>query len=310
MTITFIHNNKAFLPEVHAYARLFGSLGINCQTALPQDVEKIDTDVEWHFIGLDTGKPKGRIKIHEYASGSIGPLRAFKNLSKKLLNVKPDFRLFLNPYVKKRFGFDDGIPFGYRDMGINTDWMAPTGSFPGSYQYDFVYIGDLSPARRPEGLLDVFTHTSLKDKTLLVISSNYSHLQTKYRHYSNIIFKGPCEHSVIRSMLLEARYGINYIIDKEPFSRQTSTKFLEYAACGLPVISTQYTWIEEFSLKYGGQYFYLNNNMSNFTWEAVQAFTFSPPDLSGWTWEKQIKASGVLEFLDSKFTDSSVSLLF
>lgn len=300
MTITFFHGRKAFLPEVDAYSKLFGSMGIICKTALPEEIDRTDTDVEWHFMGIDTHKAKkGRVKIHEYLSGSTAPLRTIRDFSKKILNVKPDFRLFLNQYVHKRFAFSDNIPFGYRDMGVKAEWLAPNGKTPVAFKYDFVYLGDVSPARHPEKLLDVFAKSSMMDRTLLIISDNYSGLQASYRDYRNIIFKGPYEHSVIRSMLPEAQYGINYIIDKEPFNCQTSTKLLEYAACGLPVVSTQYKWIEEFESKYGGQYYYLNHDLSNFIWEDIEKFNFSSPDLSDWTWEKQIRASGVLEFLNS-----------
>ena len=300
MTICFFHNQKAFLPEIGAYRQLFEPKGITCKTALPQEADRMDTDVEWHFMGTDTHKQKeGRIKIHEYGSGSIAPFRTWKDFGKKLLNVKPDFRLFLNQYVNERFAFNDGVPFGYRDMGVGAEWLVQTGPPPAVYKYDFVYTGDLSSAREPEKLLNVFTNF-MKDKTLLVISNQYARLQALYRSSANIIFKGPYEHPVIRSMLPEARYGINYIVDKEPFNRQTSTKFLEYAACGLPVVSTQYRWIEEFRSTCGGRYYYLNQDLSNFRWHDIENFNFSPPDLSGWTWEKQIERSGVLEFLFSR----------
>ncbi|MBE7169530.1 MAG: glycosyltransferase [Williamsia sp.] len=301
MIITFIHSQKAFLPEVGAYIKLFESIGIKCKTAAPHEVIRADTDVEWHFMGTDIRKAKeGRIKIHEYASGSIGRLGNFKDFSKKILNVKPDFRLFLNPYVNNRFKFKDNIPFGYRDMGVNADWLTQANHSKTNCKFDFVYIGDLSPARQPENLLNVFTKSPMKEKTLLIISSNYAHFQTAYFQFKNIVFKGPYNHSDIPSILSEACYGINYIIDEEPFNQQTSTKFLEYAACGLPIVSTKYKWIDEFRSKYGGNYYYLKPDLSNFAWDPIVNFTFSKPDLTNWMWEKQIKSSGIIQFLDSK----------
>ncbi|MBE7173921.1 MAG: glycosyltransferase [Williamsia sp.] len=301
MTITFIHSQKAFLPEIDAYSRLFSSMGFSCQTALPEEADRIDTGVEWHFMGTDTRKAReGRLKIHEYASGSVGALGPLKDFGKRILNAKPDFRLFLNPYVRKRLGFKDNIPFGYRDMGVDAGWFTQTNHSTASRTFDFIYIGDLSPARHPEDLLNVFTKNSMKEKTLFIISNHYARLQTLYHNFKNIVFRGPCEHAAIRSMLQEARYGINYIIDKEPFNQQTSTKLLEYAACGLPIISTKYKWMEEFREKWGGQYYYLNPDLSNFTWEQIENFDFIGPDLSDWTWEKQIRNSGIVEFLHAR----------
>jgi hypothetical protein len=59
--------------------------------------------------------------------------------------------------------------------------------------------------------------------------------------------------------------------------------------------------VRSFQNNYGGNYFYLQSNLKNFTWENVNSFPYAQPDLSSWTYEKQILKSGVLEFLKSKY---------
>jgi glycosyltransferase involved in cell wall biosynthesis len=303
MIIAFVHNNKAFLPEIDAYMRFFSGYNITCEVVNTNDLGLMHRHVEWWMMGTDLTKPKeGIFKIHEYCSSSVPPWRWWKNWWKSFFNAQPDFRLFLNEYVRKAFNFHDTIPFGYRDMGVPEHWLL-TDPFLHEREYDFVYTGDLSPVRMPENLLNCFSTGAMKDKTLLLIGKDYEDLQNAYGEYQNIVFMGPLPYSSMDSYILKARFGINYMIDKEPFNRQTSTKLLEYAALGLPIITTRYAWAEEFQQQYGGNFFYMEADCSNFTWEAVSEFPFSKPDVEGLTWENQIRNSGVLAFLEAKFPD-------
>ena len=150
-------------------------------------------------------------------------------------------------------------------------------------------------------MLNAFTTPSLQHHSLLILSRDYSLLEDRYSQNRNIIFKGPVEKSEIPAFLNQARFALNYIPDKEPFNSLTSTKLLEYAAHKIPVITTDYKWMRAFEEQYGGHYFYVNNDLSNLVWDKLLEFEFAFPDLSSWTWEAQIKKSGVLEFLSAKF---------
>jgi hypothetical protein len=303
MIIAFVHNHKAFLPEIDAYSRFFSGYDITCEIVNKNDLGLVHRQVEWWMMGADLTKPKeGIYKVHEYYSSSLPPWRWWKNAWKSFFNAQPDFRLFLNEYVRKAFNFHDHIPFGYRDMGIPERWLQTD---PTLYErdYDFVYTGDLSPVRRPEGLLNCFSRGSLKEKTLLVIGQEYEQLQAVYAGYENIVFMGPLPHNTMDFYILKARFGINYIIDAEPFNEQTSVKLLEFAVLGLPIITTKYAWVERFQQQYGGNFFYLEPECSNFTWEQVNNFPYVNPDLESLTWDQQIRRSGVLEFLEAKFPE-------
>ena len=297
MTIAFIHPHKAFLPEIDAYIDFFSKYQINCVSARPEDIGKIDAQVHWHFMGMDRSeKQKGILKIHEYASASLPPFRKQKDFLKKHFCTKPDFRLFLNEYVQEQLGFHDKIPFGFRDMGID-----PVEQRVQEPVYDFIYCGSVSKDMHFDKLLSFFIQSAFKKKTLLVLTKEYESFAEKYKACPNIIFKGPVPQKEVAGHIRSARFAINYKPDLEPHSHQTSTKLLEYAACKVPIITSDFYWMREFEKKFGGSYFYLQKDFSNFSWEEISNHTYSFPDLQNWSWERQIRNSGVLDLLKSKF---------
>lgn len=306
MTIAFVHTQKAFLPGIDGYVDFFSKYNIRCEVVDRQELPKLPRQVEWFFMGADRmPKSKEIVRIHEYISPSIPPFSNMKNVYKKWFNIKPDLRIFKNEQVRHCFGFNDEIPFLYMDIGIPDAWLLQETT--AAKQYDFIYVGDLAKHRNPEVLIAAFTQPHLQQHTLLLLSSNYEQLQSQYRQYKNIIFKGPVSKQAVNEYIRSAKFAINYIPDKAPFNILTSTKLLEYAACRVPVISTDYAWVRQFQQRYGGNYFYVANDLSNLTWESVNNFNYIFPDLSEWTWEKQIRKSGILEFLEKKFGDLGFS---
>jgi glycosyltransferase involved in cell wall biosynthesis len=167
-------------------------------------------------------------------------------------------------------------------------------------KYDFIYVGEITN-RRIEKLIQVFTNGKLRDRSILIVSRNYSAIQKKFERFGNIFFTGPVEHQQVRHLLSSAKFGMNYIPNFEPFNRQTSTKLIEYAAARLPIITTNYPWLKNFKEKYGGKYFVMNDDLSNVDWKSIQSFPYAYPNLTEWTWQRQISHSGVLEFLQSRF---------
>ncbi|MBO9201367.1 MULTISPECIES: glycosyltransferase family protein [Niastella] len=299
MTIGFIHEHKAFLPELNAYADFFAARGIQSFIVHPSQLHTISCDVEWHFMGRQVQRNRNRITIHEYCSASVPPFGKLKDSIKKLTNAQPDYRIFNSEYVRQRFNFTDAIPFGFRDCGIPSGISYQTNV---QKQYDFVYVGTIDKSRNMELLFDCFTTGALKDRTLLVLTRNYQLLDVKYKNARNIIFKGPIPFNEVYAHIQEARFAINYMPNVAPFNQQASAKFLDYAACGIPVVTSDYHWVRSFQHTYGGHYFYLQPNWENFTWENINSFTYAQPDLNSWTYEKQIFRSGVLSFLESKFS--------
>ncbi len=299
MTIAFIHPHKAFLPEIDAYIDFFSTYQIKTIVARPEETGRTSADVEWHFMGTDMTKRKtGNIKIHEYASASLPPFRKIKDFIKKQLNTRPDFRLFLNKYVSGQFNYKDTVPFGFRDMGVYIDNRSGPES-----QYDFIYCGSVGKDMHIDKLLRCFTKNDLSNQKLLVLSKDYAHYKQRYQRNTNISFKGPVDKHDVAGYIRSAKFAINYKPDFAPHNHQTSTKLLEYAACRVPVVTSDFPWMRHFQKKYGGNYFYLQKDFSNFNLEDVRRYEYAFPDLKEWSWENQIRRSGILQFLQSKFPD-------
>lgn len=299
MRIAFLHARSSFLPEMEAYQRFFKKRNIETTSADFHDAKNVRADVMWWIMGLSTIRKTGTVTIHEYTSASAPPLAPVKNLLKRTFNSRPDYRLFLNDYVKDAMRFNDQVPFGYRDMGIDVSLFFPE---PARHKdFDFIYVGNVHYTRGLNDLLNHFSSGPLKDRSLLILSRDYQHLQQQYARYQNIFFKGPVSASEVCSYINSAKFAVNYIPDISPYNSQTSTKLLEYAACRIPVITTSYSWINDFQLNYGGQYFFLEKDLSNLEWEAVNGFKYAFPELSAWEWEKQIERSGAIAFLESRF---------
>jgi hypothetical protein len=296
MLISFIHGGKAFLPELEAYTNFFSARGFQTNVALTNSQINPETSIAWFFMGTDNTQkiPASCIRIHEYSSLSVPPFSRLKDWVKKQLNKTPDYRIFLNNYIKQQLNFTDNVPYGYRDMGVEPVLTRPQSSF--NY-YDFVYCGDVSPVRGIEKILDVFSRPPMQDRSLLIISKDYDRWQQQYAKFNNIQFIGPLPRNKIPYYLQQATFAINFIPNKAPFNRQTSTKLLEYAAAKIPIISTRYHWVQEFEKKHGGAFFYLESDWSNFTWENIHRFTYQFPALQNFTWEKQILDSGIMDFL-------------
>lgn len=303
MRIAFVHSNKAFLPSLHAYTRFFEKHNIEFEITTKDLLETVKRDVDWHFMGYDFGRPDEKIiRIHDYCSTSTAPMRKLKDFAKSYFNSQPDLRIFQNEFVKSSYRFHDHVPSCFRDVGVEKDWLGTNGTAV-EKEFDFIYSGDLSESRQPEKLIDAFTKNELKGKTLLLLSRNYEILQQKYAANQNIIFKGPVAKEEVHQYIRKSRFGINYIPAVKPYTELSSTKLLEYLACGIPVVTTDYSWIRNFETTHGGSYYYLDRNLSNLQWEKISAFTYAAPDLKDWTWDEQIRRSGICEFLNANFPE-------
>lgn len=296
MKIAFIHNHKAFLPELTAYEEFFRKQNIQTCLAKYGEEKLSGADVYWYMMGFyPKSKHKGKIIIHEYASASVPPFRRWKDFLKRTFHTKPDFRIFLNEYVQNQIGISDEIPVGFRNTGVSENWLLS--SAPVKKDLDFIYIGSLSRHRRLTPLLKKFTQGDLSQKTLTLLGKDEYGLAKDYADFPNIYFQGAVTWQEVPGWVRRSRYALNFIPDREPFNAVVSLKFLEYAALKTPIISTNVFSIAEFTERFGGNYFLLKDDLSNLSWEKLLTFPFEYPDLQNWIWSEQISGSGILEFL-------------
>jgi len=296
MKIAFIHNHRAFLPELAAYQRFFQKQNIETCIAVYGEETASGADVYWYLMGFfPRSFHKKKLIIHEYSSASVPPYRKLKDFIKCRFTPRPHFRLYLNEYVREQLNIHDEIPFGYRDMGISETFLQqPAASVK---EYDFIYSGNMSVHRKLDRLLKIFEKGSLQEHSLLMLGDDEGKLASSFGHCRNIFFHPAVSWEEVPDYLSRSKFALNYIPDEEPFNAQTPTKFLEYAAMQIPVITTNYFWISEFKERYGGNYFILKDDLSNMEWEWINGFSYEFPNLENWHWEEKILNSGVLDFL-------------
>jgi glycosyltransferase involved in cell wall biosynthesis len=296
MKIAFIHNNRAFLPEIAAYQSFFLSENIQTCISRYREEEKSGADVYWYMMGYyPRSFNKKKLIIHEYCSASVPPFRRLKDFLKSKINPRPHFRLYLNEYVRAQLNIHDEVPFSYRDMGVSDFFFQ--GGEPAEKVFDFIYCGNMGSERKLDILLRVFEKGKLRQHSILLLGNDENNLANTFAGCKNIFFQPAVPWEEVPAWLSKARYAVNYIPDEEPFNAQSSTKFLEYAAMKMPVISSNYYWISEFQERYSGNYFLLKEDLSNMTWDRIIGFPYEFPNLTSWRWEERIRASGILDFL-------------
>lgn len=301
MHIAFVHPHKAFLPGLQAYLHYFGKKGWKTsQWRTGTKDFPADINVFWHFMGTHYKKndfEKKAILIHEYASLSVPPFRKIKDKIKSLGQTKPDFRLYTNNYIRESLNFGTAVPDGIRDVGIDPELYSP--ALKTTPEYDFIYVGSLHPHRRPEKMLDLLNTGSLATKKILLLGDAPRELKHQFAERKNIIFQPSVSREQVPFYLSRSRFALNYIPQTNPFQHQTPTKFLEYCAMNVPVISTSTPWLNEFRKNNGGNYWILEENALP-DWDTLQQFPFAFPDMRPFSWENRIQQSGIIRFLEEK----------
>ena len=120
-TLHYIHSGASFLPELAAYAAFVQHLGHQVQVHTHPDSVPQDAAIVWWICGRVPRNAPQRwphaFQVHEYASASVPPAAWCKDQLKRLLQPRPQYRLFQNAWVQQRLGFHDGVPSEWRDMG-------------------------------------------------------------------------------------------------------------------------------------------------------------------------------------------------
>ena len=283
-SLCFVHQSKAQLPELQAYADYFRDryqVVINTPEANLHGY-----DIVWFFMGYFRYQPKPQqFIVHEYASLSTPPLARFKDQLKQRLNIRPHLRVFQNPRQSELLNFNDDVPVRYRDMGLSGHFTTGHNS---EKKCDLIYAGAMDKSRQLEKALDIVLRLR-PHASIWLVGPPSAYLQRRYQHYANIRFVGPVPNSQIPQLLNQARFGLNYVPDVYPYNFQTSTKLLEYAACGLPVIGNKTSWVSSFLANQPLQYHDLHQLSS---WPQPQPLLISAQTLAAWSWQQRIANAG------------------
>lgn len=307
MRIAFIHQHRAMLPEISAYMRFFEAKGH--QTSVCTNAHKAGfiPDVEWYFMGFQGRRKFSKsILIHEYASASVPPFAGWKDCLKRYFLPTPDFRIYLNEWTKNRLKHRDRVPNGLRDMGVFVNEQKDQhGLKTSSGRYDFIYPGSLYPYPYFKNLLQQFATGTLRKHTILILANATVTQREDWKQFSNIHFESPVAPDNLNELLRQARFGLNVRPVGAPFDFQTSTKILEYAAAGLPIVTTDSTWLKQFLSTQGGACYVVKEDFSNLIFSDIESYPYVTPRIDGYSWEEQILKSGVYEFLLSRLSRPS-----
>lgn len=244
--------DSAYTPESYAYQKYLNDKGHNVELNYSLNP---NNDVNIYIMGLRTflRRKKGKAKeIHEYQSLSTPPCARLKNFSKKLLNNKPDGRIFLNSLVHRDIGLNNKVPYIYRDMGVDKELLQVPNHNP---NYDVIYCGSIAGRK---GLIENLLNIAKYYKVIVV--GRATEEEKELLSVKNITLAGIVAREKLPEIYRDARFGLNFTPDIYPYNVQTSTKTLEYLASGLGVISNKYEWAEKFFNKINYQPFWLNNN--------------------------------------------------
>lgn len=295
--IAILHEGKAYMPEIGAYASYLNESG-EFLVDVVEDAAQIteEYDIVWKVMGLDRKRNNKQALIHEYNTITVGKNAKIKDFLKKLLNTKPDGRIFQNKKVHQVFNFKDNQPFIYRDMGINKQYFLQNDV---EKEYDFVYIGTMDPSRELNKMLEMFKKNS--DLSIILIGTPDPNLEKDYGELPNVHFIGRVPYEELPLMAAKARYGMNYIPDVFPFNKQTSTKLLEYCALNLKVVTTSYEWVNEFEKENNASFYKLNGDLSNLNRDVLEKFDFVTPDLSHFEWHTLFDKAELIPFIKAVY---------
>lgn len=293
--IAIVHKGKAYIPEARVYQDLLSQYGFQvayCRTN--KELAAENYDVEWHIMGADlpSFSKKDRFVIHEYLSLSVPPMARLKNQMKKLLNRRPNLRIFNGAAIQSELDFQDEVRHIIRNPGLSKDFFVDGQS---EKAHDFVYLGAMDRRRNIPVFFD-WVCWQLPGSSILAIGTPPPVADLSKR-YPNIHFVGQVSHNEIPALLRTAEYGLNLMPDLYPYHLQPSYKLIEYCAAGLKVITTDYLWANQFEEQHQARFFKLNRRFDNLHLEALSRFPFVTPDVSQLTWEHSFRQSGLLDLL-------------
>ena len=255
MNILFCHPGRALLPELVAYKRYCADRGWATKEVTYCELRKTDfsvVGVVWNIMGWHLPaetyqhlRRNGCLYVKEYASLSVGRFAKLKNIAKSFPYQRADVNVYLNELVYKEYScVFKKTNVCFRDMAVTRAGIQKT---KGPKLYDLVYVGALDDDRDVASFINKL-HAKIPGLKTVVVGEPSAAQRALLASNSGVTLVGRVEYEDVGRYIISARAGINYIPDKYPYNIQTSTKFLEYLACGIPVLSNRYEWVSTYKL--------------------------------------------------------------
>ena len=288
MIVGILSNKKSYLPEIIAYRNYFIKNNIKVIIS-DQELSLKKCHVIIMFCGFFLKKKlKNKIYIHDYSSLSTPPFCEAKDIIKKYFNFKPNLRIFNSKLIKDHMNYNDKVPCIIRSQGILKNFFQKRSK---KFTYDFLYTGSIE-ARK--GLDKIFFKYLKLGFSILVIGNVSEAYKDKFSNFAKIIFLGPKKYINIYRYYKMCNYGLNYIPDEFPYNAQYSTKFLEYSASKMNIVSNKTDFMKEISKKYKIKNVY---DEDIHTAEDLKNAQFQHINLHHYEWNLVIKKSGIFKKL-------------
>lgn len=300
--IYFVHEGKAAYPEIAAYRHFFEGVYASEDIAPEALAKRADLAgaICWHMMGFYRHRPAGAgLVVHDYRSLSVGRLWRAKDWVKRHFNARPDVRIFQNAEMQDLMSFADDVPCILLPMGVPPEVVDLRAAPRPAPSFDFCYIGAMSAERRTSEMLDSFVRRYGDRKTFHLYGLPEKGLSERYKAHANIRFAGRKEQKELFEEIRKARVAVNYFPDHFPHRLQTPTKFLEYAALGLRILSNEQSQSRLAAQRYGIQSL----------WGPARDMFADAPDVLDWPdnaaldpspllWPSVIAQSGVASALE------------
>lgn len=299
--IYFIHEGKEAYPEIAAYRSFFAD-HFETQEVRPSEVCALcdlSSSICWYIMGFHKARPNAGLVIHDYRSLSIGRFWFIKDQIKRLLNAKPDIRIFQNAEMQKALCLNDNVPTLFLPMGVPEFILDYRPEKKPAPDHDFCYIGVMSKERCTTLMIDSFLRRFGGTKSFLLFGLPEEEIVQKYHAHKNVIFMGRKPQQEVFTSLARTRVAVNYFPNHNPHKLQTPTKLLEYAALGLRILCNEQPQSRSVAARYG---------LSCHWGSATDMFAAVPeelywPDNSSFDprpllWPEVIATSGIKEAID------------
>jgi len=314
MKVFILHPGKANYPEIAAYGHRLRTHGfevfdgdLDAYARFPDH----DACILWCIMGFYRALPPARFVIHDYRSLSVGRLAAVKDRVKRVLNVRPDLRIFQNERMRDAMAFRDGVRALLLPMGV-PDWIfePAAAEVAGRDHHDavqtpsgrFCYIGEMSRERGFHKVLAAYRDAPRDaSDTLVLVGNPEPEIRVAFADTPGIRFVGRVPQPDALRIVRDSEYAVCFFPYHRPHCFQTPTKLLEYASLGKKIVCNDAPSNVRTAHELGIECHITGATIFDelFPLSRIRASRPDPVAMKSLEWGRVIERSGVLAYIDA-----------
>jgi glycosyltransferase involved in cell wall biosynthesis len=259
-------------------------------------------------MGCYRALPPARFMIHDYRSLSVGRLASIKDRVKRVLNVRPDLRIFQNERMRDAMAFRDGVRSLLLPMGV-PDWIfepadadADTVATAKTASGRFCYIGEMSRERGFHKVLAAYRDSQRDEAdTLVLVGNPEPEIRAAFADTPGIRFVGRVPQRDALRIVRDSEYAVCFFPYHRPHCFQTPTKLLEYASLGKKIVCNDAPSNVRTAHELGIQCHVTGATIFDelFPLSRIRATSPDPAAMKSLEWGRVIERSGVLAYIDA-----------